>query len=221
IQTATSSPVRTIDFSPATALQLTTDGAGGTSAIGDWAAAGTDIVTYCKKVRQYVAKTFGFRLTDVYYGINLPGYLSKNTSFKEYLSRFQGFRDAFVSTGEIPDGVLGFNWHPADMATVVNGGTATTWASDDFLAFSPDPADTGWYEYFECGLPCPTGLTSEKAIESAMLSPESLAAAFQTKFGVHSYTTYSADPPSAKLVCADYALPVIKNPNVMPRGVCH
>lgn len=220
IQTSTSSPVRTLTYTNATAVQLTTNGAGSTFTIGDWSSAATDIVGYVKAIKRYIAKTYGFELTDCYYGINVPGYLAKNTSFKEYLSRAVNFRDPFVASGEIPNGVLGLNWHAVDRATTVSDGSATSWAGDNFLAFSPPPGDDSWYENFECGLPCPSGLTSEAEIKSSMLSPDSLSSAFPVKYGIHSYTVYNADPVSAKIIVADYHLPVIKNFNAMPRGVC-
>jgi hypothetical protein len=221
IQTSTSSPVRTLDYSSVTGVTLTTAGAGSSFAIGDWATAATDIITNIKTLKRQIARDYGFRLTDCYYGVNVPNYLAKNTVFKEYLARFPMFRDQFSSTGEIPDGVLGLRWHAVDIATTVSSGSATSWAGDDFIAFSPDPADTGWYEMVQCGLPCPSGLVADKEIRDAMLSPESLGAAFPIKYGIHSYTLYSADPISAKLVCANFSAPIVKSPNVMPRGVCH
>ncbi len=221
IQTSSSSPVRTIDYSGAAGTILTTDGSNSSFNIGDWATASTDIITNVKRLKQYMSKTYGYTMKTCYYGVDVPNYLAKNTVFKEYLSRFPMFRDSLSSTGEIPNGVLGLNWVPVDLATSVSSGTATSWASDDYIGFSPDPEDTGWFEYYECQLPCPTGIVSDRAIQDAMLSPDSLGAAFPLKSGVHSYTIYSADPISAKLVVSDFALPVIKAPNAFARGLCH
>jgi hypothetical protein len=221
IQTSSSSPVRTVDYAGDTGTRLTTNGAGSTFTIGDWATASTGIITNIKSLKRYIAKTYGYMLSDAYYGVNVPEYLSKNTNFQQYLARFPMFRDQFSSTGEIPDGVLGLRWHPVDTATSVSSGTATSWAGDDFLAFSPDPMDTGWYQLYECGLPCPSGLTSDREIRDAMVNPDSLGAAFPIQYGIHSYTIYSADPISAKLVACDFHLPVLKNVNVFCRGVCH
>jgi hypothetical protein len=220
IQASTSSPVRTIDYTGATGTQLTKDGAGGTFNIGDWSDASTDIVTKVKDLKRYILKTYGWELTDVYHGINVGANLAKNSAFREYLSRHESYRNQFVSAGEIAPGTLGLRWHAVDTATTVTGGSATSWAGDNFLAFSPDPSDTGWYEGFVAGLPAPSGLTSEAEIKSAMLSPETLGAAFPVKYGVHSYTIYNADPISAKIVTSNFSLGVIKAPNVFPRGVC-
>jgi hypothetical protein len=157
------------------------------------------IVTKVKTAKQYIAKTYGYRLTDAYYGLNVPEYLAKNTNFKEYLSRFQGFRDQFASTGEIPDGVLGLRWHPVDVAdhrVERHGdelGRATT--SSGSAPTRPTPAGTSTYE---CGLPCPSGLVCDKQIADAMqLTPESMGSMFPVRYGTHSYTVFQADPISA------------------------
>ena len=220
IQTSTSSPSRTIDYGVPTGNQLTAAGGGSTYAIGDWSSAATDIPGAIREFKRYMSKTYGFTVTTAYYGVDVPGFLAKNTLFKEYLSRNPMFRDQFVSTGMIPDGVLGLKWVDVGDATSVTDGTGTSFAADNFLAFSPNPGDTSWYEFVECGLAAPTGLASESQIQQAMLSPEGLGAAFPIKYGVHSYSLMNADPISAKLIVGDYTAPIIKAPNAYAFGVC-
>lgn len=219
IQSATSSPARTIDAGIPTGNTLTTDGAGSTFAIGDWSNATTDIVAKLSLLKQNAAKLFNFGIATVFYGLNIPGYLSKNTAFKEYLVQNPQFNTNYVKTGEIPNGVLGFNWVPVATATTVDSGTPTSWADDDFLGFVPALSED-WYEFIECGLPAPAGLTSEAQLQQAVMDSGMLTSAFPIRYGVHSYTLLNADPPSAKLIVADYTLPIIKSPNAVYIGVC-
>lgn len=220
IQTSTSSPSRTIDYAVPTANLITKDGAGSTYNIGDWSSAAVDIPNAVRELKRFMSKTYGFSVTTAYYGVDVPGYLAKNTLFKEYLSRNVMFRDQFVSTGAIPNGVLGLNWVDVGDATSVTDGTGTSFAADNFIAFSPNPEDTSWYEFVECGLAAPTGLASEASITQAILSPEGISNAFPIKYGVHSYSLMNADPISAKLIVADYTVPIIKAPNAYTFGTC-
>lgn len=219
LQTSTSSPIRTIDASIPTANNLTTDGSGGTLNIGDWSSASTDIPGKVLGLKRTAAKSYGFGVGVAYYGVNVPGYLAKNTLFKEYLSRNPGFNQAYKDSGEIPDGVLGLKWVNVSTATFVSSGTATSWASDNYLGFSPE-LDSSWFQNIECGLPCPTGLVSEGALQQAMLSAEGLAAAFPVQYGMHAYTVMNTDPIQAKVIVADFHVPMITAPNAFYMGVC-
>jgi hypothetical protein len=217
VQTSTSSPIRTIDASVPTANQLTTAGAGSTYAIGDWSSAATDIPGKILGLKRYAATTYNFGIDTVFYGVNVPGYLAKNTLFKEYLARNPGFNQAYVNTGEIPNGVMGLNW--VNVATATKGGGSTNWAGDNFLGFYPSLSED-WYEYIECGLPAPTGLASEAKIEAAIASAEAIGGSFPIRYGLHSYSMLNADPISAKMIVADFTLPIIKSPNAVYIGVC-
>lgn len=217
IQTASSSPVRTVSYGVATANTITT-ATGSTLQVGDWSNAATDIPTKVSLAKQYAAKTYSMPIEVAYYGVNVPGYLAKNTLFKEYLARNPQYNTNYVSTGEIPDGVLGLKWIPVGTATNVASGTGTSCFGDSFLAFSPRVAPW-WYEVLDCGIPAPVGLTSEAQLAQSLTS-DGLAAAFPLRYGLHSYAVMNVDPPSAKLIVADFHLPVIKAPNAYYYGVC-
>ena len=217
IQTSSSSPVRTVTYGVPTANTITT-ATGSTLQVGDWSSAGTDIPTKVSLAKQYAAKTYSMPIEVAYYGVNVPGYLAKNTAFKEYLARNPQFNTNYVSTGEIPDGVLGLKWVAVGTATNVLDGTGTSCFGDSFLGFSPKVAPW-WYEVVDCGLPAPMGLTSEAALASSLTS-ESLSSAFPIRYGLHSYAVMNVDPPSAKMIVADFHLPLIKSPKAYYYGVC-
>lgn len=219
VQTTTSSPVRWIDYAIPTGNQLTAAGGGSTYAIGDWSSAGTDIVTAVSELKRYAAKTYSMQIGVCEYGVDVPGFLAKNTAFKEYLARNPQFNTNYVSTGEIPDGVLGLKWIPVGTATKVASGTGTSFAADNFLAFSP-PLSTGWFQVYNCGLPAPTGVASEADFVSALTSADQLVNKFPIRYGMHAYTVYNARNLSAELIVADFHAPIIKSPNARYFGVC-
>lgn len=226
IQTTSFSPMRTIDYGVPTGNLITHDGSGSTYNIGDWSNSATNIVLNVQNLKKYQSRQRGFDVTNVYYDVNVPGYLAANTSFKEYLTRNPNFNQQFVNTGEIPNGVLDLNWTPIYKAVHVTGGTGGTsatitgWTSGKFISFSPDPGADWWYENLECGLPAPTGLTSEAQITEAMLNPDTLSKAFPIRWGMHSYSLMNADPIMAKLIVADFHLPALKSANAYMFGTC-
>lgn len=220
IQVTAISPKRVVDFG-GTRLenQLTIDGAGDTFNIGDWSNAATDIVSRISALKQFAAANYGFNITHVYYGKNVPGYLAKNTIFKEYLKLNPQFNTNYVSTGEIPNGVLGLTWVPVSAATKIKGGTATAWVSDDFLMFSPDPADDSWYQFIQCGLLAPNGMVSQVELTQAMLG-EAAENAFAIKYGLHSYSLVNMETLQTEMITANFKLPLVKSINAVYRGVC-
>jgi hypothetical protein len=159
-------------------------------------------------------------LTDVFYGPKVPSYIASNTEAKEYLKLNPQFNTGWVSTGQIPNGFAGLNWHPTGEATIVSSGVATPWTGDNFLQFTPPLDDTSWLEFIQCGLAAPMGLTSEQELKEAMLTADGLAQAFPIRYGIHSYALMNARTVSAELIVANFKVPIIKGPNGVFRGVC-
>ena len=209
----------TVDMGIPTGNKLTAGGAAGTYNIGDWSSAATDIGGKLRGIRKANVGTSNYGLTTIHYGANIPGYLAKNTTLKEYFARNASYQSAVIERNEIPDGTLGFKWRPAYMAYSSASGTQTFWAGDDFLSISPDPADQSWYEYVECGLPAPVGVATESEVVAAMTDVSTILNNFPIRYGKHAYGVVKVDPIAYRLVMADYFLPIIKAPTTYYFGV--
>jgi len=206
----------TYDAGCTSATQLTTDGASSTYAIGDWATASTAIQTKLTALRKAVLKATGYNPTTVLYGENVPEYLQKNTTLKEYFSRNQMFRDRIVQNNEIPDGTLGYNWKPVNTAFHVgaDNSTVTEWFGGDYIGVVPDVSDD-WYEFVEGGNLYPLGISNPGMGMEQMLSLCGIAN------GKYAFAEMTMDPISVNLINGDSFVPILKVPALLYSGVCH
>jgi hypothetical protein len=112
-----------------------------------WSDANADIPTMVLNLQTQSMQATGRRLKYCFYGRNVAGYLANNTKFREYLARTYGtdgaaFRDRYIRTGTIPDGVLDLIWVKAQDAFFENdGGTITEIFPDDQTTFWPEVSD--------------------------------------------------------------------------------
>lgn len=169
-----------------------------------WATTSADIVSDIRAIKKQALRNTGYPIRHVFYGDSIPSYLSSNDSFKEYLARDgRLFRDAFISTGEIPDGVLGLTWWPSyEMFYEDSAGTNQSFVGADDCVFYPD-LDMNIYGLLEGTTEVPTNFG---VMNDAMAAINS----FKTVNGQYSYATINIDPPAAHMHAGDVFLPVLK-----------
>jgi hypothetical protein len=83
------------------------------TASATWATATNDIPGMIEAEMHYMRiNSGGFTPRYALYGANVLGYLAKNTSFQNYLARDARFRDTYIKSNTIADGVLDLTWLP-------------------------------------------------------------------------------------------------------------
>jgi len=193
--------VETVDFGVPAANQNQLDGIIGAS----WATAGTDLVGDVIAVKKKALQTTGLPLRHAFYGANVPGYILGNTNAKALISgnpslAFQGF-----STGEVPSGFCGLEWHPAcDAFGLDSAGAVAEFFGPDTVVFTPEPGPE-WYELVEGSFIVPNDLggVSEEAAQALD--------GLSQVFGMFSYAKVTDNPATVVQFAGDTFLPILKN----------
>lgn len=174
-----------------------------------WATAATDIPNQIAGIQIAAAQLSGYPITTVYYGKNIPSYVSKNTAMKEYLKLNPTSNEA-VRRGEIPDGFMQLKWRPAYTAFFEDSkGTNRRFWGDDICVFTPDESDMGWWGFIEGSYPIPTDVGQMYGDAIQALN------ALQTVFGLFGYAQVTNDPVGIRQYGGDTFLPVICVPKAV------
>jgi hypothetical protein len=169
-----------------------------------WATAATDIVTQVNRIKQQAVQTTGYPLKHALYGKNVAEYLTKNTTFQQYLARNPNFNQRYVDTGTIPAGVLDLNWIPVQNSFFEDSsGTVTEIFGADSVIFCPEINPMTWSIY-EGSYPVPKSIALAQDVE-AMLGN------FEVQYGPFGFAMMN--PPSQIIgVYGDTFLPRFKVP---------
>lgn len=212
--------VETIGPGIATAQQLTKDGAGGTYSLGDFSVSTTNIGGALRGYRDTLRKANNYLADTVIYGTNMPDYLAKNTTLKEYFARYPEVRASLVANNEIPNGTLGFNWIPVhEMYMAAPGATfgaddvLTSWFDPNFIGIMP-AIESSWYELFEGGNPVPKGIASPQSSMDDMLGLIDIVN------GLYSFAEMTTNPIALNVHMGDSFLPTMKVVGVYAAGKC-
>ncbi len=205
-----SGAVNTVDFSIPAGHRNQLDWDGNGAIIGaSWATAGTDIMGDVRELKKAAIATTGYPIKKVYYGPNIPGYLSANTALKEFLSRNPEAQKAVIA-GDIPDGLLGLTWVDAQDAFYEDkNGTNKHFWDGDKCVFTPDETDMGWWGFIEGSYNIPTDVG--KIMADIMHALNSLTEIF----GMFGYASVTHDPVGLKQYAGDTFLPLILVPNAI------
>lgn len=204
-----SGAVVTIDFGVPAGNKGQCDWDGKGAIIGaSWATGSTDVVGHMMKFQKAGLALTGYAPRTVYYGANIPGYVAKNTSMKEYLKTASGGAMAkIVASGMIPDGFAGFNWRPAYLASYEDKDGTTQWHwGDDTIVVTPAANDPGWFAFLEGSYSIPTDV--------GVMHSDAMAALRSLKkvFGMFSYADVIKDPVTVRQYAGDTFLPIITVP---------
>lgn len=172
------------------------------SRLTGWNTASTDIVGQILAIKAAALQETGYELKNVYYGVNVPGMLAKNTSIKEFFYRNPGMNADYLNSGLIPPQMFGLNWIPIiGVQYEKNDGTAVTFANDNIAAFTPATED--WYDMMEGTYPVPKRV-------GVYSTPEEMLNDLTEVAGMFAYGTLTQDP-SMKVNYGDTFLPWAKN----------
>lgn len=177
-----------------------------------WATASTDIGYQLRVLKKTALRRTGYRLKKVFYGEAIPSYVFNNNFFQPYLARHEKMRNQYDDTGEIPNGLWGFEWIPAYEAFYENktGTNLDIW-NPDRVTFTPDPSED-WWENMEGTYPVPTTWDVQASLQA-------VAGSFDHIQGKFSYASADRDVPAAGILhCGDTYLPIIKVPNAVYIG---
>jgi hypothetical protein len=126
-----------------------------------WADPAQDIPTMVNNFMTTGIKGKGRKPKYAIYGKGVAGYLARNTAFQAYLARNNTFRDRYVMSGQIAEGVLDLVWIPAQNAHFVDStNTAQEQFPADQITFAPDLK--GIYEVKRGSFPVPKEFGSLK-----------------------------------------------------------
>ena len=200
---SSSGAVVTVDFGVPAANKNQLNGIIGTS----WADAAADIFLDIEQIKQRQVKATGRPVKFAFYGLNVPGYIYKNTSFKQYFQfNPQYFQQFAQNAGAIPDGFAGIDkWFPMrDTFFEDEAGTQAALWGDDVCTFTPD-IDSDVYTLYEGSVICPTDMGVSKNVDGAFSNSEIV-------YGQGGYSVYLVDPVGVKVVLFDNVMPTWKNP---------
>lgn len=177
------------------------------SGAGSWKLNSTDIPGILRQLKQLAIQTTGYELKDIWYGINIPSYITQNNYVIDYLARNPTERAEFLNSAEVGS-LFGFTWHPVYTSlwdTSTDSSTNTyqyTWGNDNITLTPEVSAD--WWEWAEGSYMVPTSLNIASNAESALNN-------FRQVFGPFAYGMITLDPPGIVEVMGDTFLPVLKN----------
>ena len=170
-----------------------------------WSTAGTGIHIQLKALKKVARKLTGYPLKYAFYGENILDNLVKNTIVMELMKRNSTTQAALLS-GEIPDGLFGFNWIDVNQAFFEDdAGTNQEIFDPDTVVFTPE-VDRTWYELIDGTYPVPTNIGNLNAGSLEALKT------ILIKAGMFSYAKVTEDPVGIKHVAGDTFLPIIKVP---------
>lgn len=141
--------------------QLNVFGAGALLTAG-WQTASTDIAIQVASVKQASIRQTGYPIKYALYGKNVPKYLTTNTTLENYFIRNGNANPQYVTTGEIPNPLLGLTWLPNyDAFFEDDKGVLQGLVGDDAVVFMPEPS-LDWCGLLEGKFDVPAGNTLGK-----------------------------------------------------------
>lgn len=181
---------------------------GGNIISASWATTSTDIHTHVVSLKQAAGRLTGYPLRHAFYGKNVPDMLVSNTTLKDFFVQNSMANTQFLSTGDIPNPLLGLSWHPAYEAFFEDAdGNYQSPVGDNQVVFTPEPS-VDWIGWLEGTVDIPTRLSvSSDAVEAL--------SSVRSQQGMFAYATLETDPVRIKMVYGDTFLPVIKVPSAV------
>lgn len=173
-----------------------------------WATDTTPIPDNVLNIKSYARQKTGYELEYAFMGKNVPGYLARNASFREYLSRNPTINQRYVDTGVIPDGVLGLKWVPVQDAFFADSSDAITEIFPaDQVTFYPK-IDRTTYELAQGGYPVPKSF----AVASSL---EEIAEMMEYVYGMFKYAYMMPGHMQINMAQGDTFLPDHKIPEAI------
>ncbi len=194
----------TVDYGISANHQNQLNGLLGTS----WDDPSADIPGMILAIKDQSLFDTGYELEYAFYGRNTPSRFANNAAMQQYLARWPHFRDHFLSTNEIPDGLFGLKWVRASAAFFADqNDTNQTFFDVDAVVFTP-PIESFWYENMIGSYLVPTTFNPLATLQAT-------AGSFEHKHGHFMYGLPVLNPISAELHAGNVSLPIIKIPDCL------
>lgn len=173
-----------------------------------WALANTDIPLQLRNLKKRSLQQTGYELKYLYYGTNIPSYLTTNNYVIDYLARNPVMQTKYLETAEIPDGLFGFTWVPVYKSFFEDSaGTNQEFFGADALIATPE-IDQSVYELMEGTYMVPSTFNATSDMASALGTLKQVV-------GMFSYAVPIHNPPTAQMFMGDTFLPVWKVPDAI------
>ncbi len=180
----------------------------GATGQGSWAIQTTNIPLQLRTLKQTARTRSGYPLKYAIYGINIPDYLTQNDYVENYLARNQKMRDYYDETGELPDGLMGFNWIPAYEAFYQdnNGTNRLIWPANQ-VTFTPE-VNSDWWTVFQGSYMVPTSIDIVASAEAAISNLKQI-------WGMAAYAQVINNPVTIAMWHLDTFFCALKIPDVI------
>lgn len=190
--------------------QLDVDGSGDIIT-ASWATTTTNIPLHLRQLRKESRKLSGYPVDVALYGENIPQYFTDNNFIKDYMARNPQMNDEFLRTrtGEIPNGLFGFEWVPCyESFYEDSAGTNQEAWSADTIVFTPSPSVGEWRDLITGSYPVPTSVNFEATMEAAL-------ATIQEVWGKFGFAKPAHNPTTIEQFFGDTFLPVFPVPEAV------
>lgn len=171
-----------------------------------WQTTSTDIASQVLGVKQAAIRLTGYPIKYALYGINVPKYLTTNTTLSNYFIRNLSANPKYIETGDIPNPLLGLTWLPAyDSFFEDNNGVLQGLVGPDQVVFMPEPS-LDWCGTLEGKFDVPgSSVLGKTGLD--------LLGDMQTMDGMFAFAAveYSGGVVRIEIFYGDTFLPVIKN----------
>jgi hypothetical protein len=176
-----------------------------------WNNAATNINLQIMLLKQAAIRLTGYPLKYAFYGANVPTYLVNNNTLQQFFVRNGVANPQYLSTGDIPNPLLGLTWVPAYESFFADpSGNLVSLVGDDEVVFTPAPT-ADWHKVIQGKYDIPGN-------DSLGKTGMDLLAELDVVEGMFMYANLELDPIRIKLVWGDTFLPVITNPLVIFQG---
>lgn len=170
LQTSSSGADLELDYGvPAANQGQIARGPSGADLITDsWDDPSSDIPTMVNNIKTAARQLNGYELKYAFYTKNVAGYLARNDSFQRYLSRNPQMNQQYVTSGQIPAGVLDLTWVPVQDAFFdTTSDVVTEIFPADQVTFYPE-ISRQTYELMQGGYPVPKNFAVAQDLEGVV-----------------------------------------------------
>lgn len=173
-----------------------------------WANPNTDIPLQLRNLKARSLQLTGYELKHIYYGVNIPSYLTQNAYVIDYLARSPDMRQKYLDSADVPNGLFGFDWHPVYEAFYEDSSnTNQTFWSGDMVTFTPEPSQDV-FENLEGSFFVPTSFNAVSDMAAAL-------GALKMVHGKFGYAVPIHNPPTAEMYAGWTGLPIWRVPDAL------
>lgn len=169
-----------------------------------WANTSATIEKQIITLQQAAVRLTGYPIKYAFYGKNVPSYLIENLTLQNFFSRGQNSNMNYITTGAIPNPLLGLTWVPAYEAFFeTQTGALTSVVGDDQVVFTPAPS-SDWHEIVQ-------GKYDVPGDDMLGKTGTDLLASLDVAEGIFMYANLELDPIRIEFIYGDTCLPILKN----------